>query len=979
MDNWLANQARTKLWQNPEADGQLITKPVRVTNNAGSRHSVFVGNYQIKLPGNNWFHVYQIGSVHPNYGSLSLVPGRWVRAITVMNTYRTNILVYGMSGKTMPLHHTYMTRLDNGMIVIALPIIDIYNWIEEEDVFLRLYAGNEVKTSANPDPLPTVRCDYHLVESEQSVVNILLALEEAKKEGHVQVYIKGKPYFNPTRENFGKWDDVEFHIDGRVRKYAMFQVGDLKTFKSELDACKKYLLHVGGNERYDFADDVEIFVEHGGSGYYYHQNFSKSIRQLTHGDLSIPTARIHELFTHWDSSLDSDDFIIHVVIRNDGMAKPLPYTSDRVHELYKLSDSQIINALVGANSTVPEWRAANLEQSSVNRLAYARYDDIDRALATEAFGYNASSYYAAETPNRVFVDAGDKRVKLPVLLAHNSTVYEYDHTGRLVGAYWHNGQQDYIVRSPNCEMVEAIVGRGSTELSIDYDSEDGALDTRHSYAFYLRTIKDDGPTDEFVPAVDGKDYTIDNTGRLRWTIDKDRRAGVVFDNSKHYFKSMSVDSNGGLFRIGVTDIVEGATSFDERIINVGYDDRGGSGTYDISLGYHRDSGWADGGYIDDNKFPVLGTHVTLNEFSIIRSGYTTYDMRIYFDGPNDITEAVDVEIGLGGKKLYGTLERGERAERLVVTITDSSKLHLPELAAYLETNKDKSITMTIEFAGVMTDELPQRIPMETVECWLNGYPLVYGVDFLVKWPTVVVGAKRYVREGSNNLSIRARGITSKFREPDYGFVIDGLLSNNNMFDVKDDKVVRIVAGGKLLHRDDIKFRDDTGVGVDVVADGMPYSIDDPTVPLRDIIETRLLPERDKSRDLDERVEDYMSVYLPKPPESDVVDLPHYYHVFSPVLNSVIYDLLNNRINISVDEETGRITDAEIDRIMMGYKPLLDFDLAFVGHDNRFVMVHPHSSYETLALTELQFSVVERINHRFLNSAVALNKYLTIGE
>lgn len=832
MENWLANHARANLWQDPEADGQLITKPVRLTPPSAAIHSARIGRTYQHLPFPGWGHVYQIGTTHPYFGNLNIVRNRWIRGTTLMTTYRTNVLVYGISGKTFPLHLCYFTRNDDGMIVIALPCQEIYDWIEHEDVYLRLYKGNEVNQPEGE--LPTVMAEHHQVLNDQHRAVIEARYRELKAIGHVMVYVKGIPTFNFNRDNIAKWDDVEFHLDGRVRKHVSFRVGDLTTFMSELDKCRKYLLHMGGKTRYDFADDIEIHIAYGDVGRYYHLNQSMALRQITHGDISIPTLRLQDYLANIPGADDSDELHVHVVVRSDGMAKPLTYNANRVHELYKLPDAKIIQALTGANSNVPEWRASNLEKSAVNRLIYARYDDVTRDLATEAYGYNAASYYAANTPTKTTITEHGTTVNLPVLLSRDSTVYEYRADGTLIGYHLHNGPSEYVARDPECAMVESIVGKAGDFLSVNYDAGDVVLDPRHSYAFYLRVVLSGDPSDEFIPAVEGKDYTIDDSGQVRWTIDHDRRHGVIIDNSRHYFNTITVHQNAGVLRVGVTDL------------------------------------------IDDKR-------------------------------------------------------------------------------------------------------LPSFIPMESMELWLNDHPLVYGVDYFVEWPTAVICAKRYVNDGgSNKISVRARGVTGEFRKPDHGFVTSGLLSNNDMFDVKDDKVVRIVSGGRLIHRDDVSFRDDTAVGIAHVADGQPYSIDDPTVPLRNIISTPVLEERDKSRDLDERIEAYLSVHIPTPPPIENIDLDSYYHVFSPVLNSVIFDMIEGRLTLTPDDETYRISDVQLDKIMLDYNDLLKFDPAFLGYDKRFVVVHPHSSYEILGLTELQMALVERINHRYLNSYVQLNKYLKIG-
>ena len=831
MKNWLATHARENLWQDPDADGQLITKPIRLTSPAAAILNIGVSNTTIPLPFEGWGHVYQIGSVHPNWGSINITVGRWVRGTTLMTHFRANVLVYNADGKTYPLHHVYFTKLANGTIIIAMPCKDIYSWAETEDVFLKLYKGFEVSRVGVPEPV--VLAEYHQVDGNAHKTTLLQRYRELCKLGTVAVYVKGLPVYEFTTDTMTKWDDVEFHVDGRVRASVDFKLGDLRTFQSSLDSTRKYLLHIGGDVRYSFADDIELYVFYKNSGFYYHGNLARDVRQLTHGDISIPTKRINELMSLFPIGVDEDQIVIRVCVRNDGMFKPLSFNSDRVHELYKLPDAVIIDAMVGANSTVPEWRAANLEESMVNRLTYARWEDIDRDMATKAYGYNAASFYAAETPTKTELTEKGLQAKLPDMLAAESMVYEHRADGTLLGAYYHTDSYVYTATNADCALIEAISGKGSDVLSVDYHSTNFKLSDVKIYSFYMRSIVGGIATNDYTVAVKGTDYVIDNDNNLTWLHDTNRADGVVIDSSKHHLNVHYIDVSDGLFQVIVTDNIDGVV-------------------------------------------------------------------------------------------------------------------------------------------------LPSYIPMESVELWLNSHPLVYGVDFTVQWPAATITNKSFMVDGTNEIVVRARGVTGKFREPEYGFVVGGLLSNNSRFDVKDDKVVRIVAGGSLIHREDIMFREDTAVGVSNIADGQPYSVDDPTVPLRDILSGSVVAERDESRRLDAKVEEFLTVYYPTPPNLDHVTIPHWYHVFSPVLNSVIHDLLNGRLTITPDSETKRVSDVQIDMLMKGYTNLLAYDPAFMGYDSRFSTVHPHSTYITIEVTELQFAVIERINHRYLNSVIQLNKYLTIG-
>ncbi|EJT5727011.1 hypothetical protein N3M33_004893 [Escherichia coli] len=270
------------------------------------------------------------------------------------------------------------------------------------------------------------------------------------------------------------------------------------------------------------------------------------------------------------------------------------------------------------------------------------------------------------------------------------------------------------------------------------------------------------------------------------------------------------------------------------------------------------------------------------------------------------------------------------------------------------------------------------LPMETVEVWLNNHPLVHGIDYHTRWPEIVVVCKAWMADGdTNKVSVRCRGVTGELRIPKHGFVSSGLLSNNSQFDCRDDKVIRVVGGGSLLLRDEVVFREDNTVGVDIVQDGFPYSVDDPTIPLRTLVSGDTYDLRDTARDLDTRVEAYLSNWFPTPPPVNPVPLPYLYHLYSPTLNKILWDYLQGILILREDDPEYRISTSQLDDIMERYKDLLPFDPAYIGYDKAFVKLHPHVKYETVEINELGFAFLDRVNERYLNGEVQLNQYLII--
>lgn len=834
--SWLVRHAMQKAWQRPHQDMALNIKGCRISSKGGVTGHVSDGMQFIPLPGTGFWHVFHLGKLHARGGNLDIPPNAWYRLSHCINKFSCFMLVYSQFGLSVPSGIVRVRRLATGAIVLAIPDIKRYDWVEREGIYLRIYPGYDGGTNA-PTIQPTT-VSFHQVdtlERRQTIVNEYLA-KIAEKKGYVSARVNGKLVKNLIVDSMASWDDVEILVDGRVRSIVDFRCGDLRTFASTLDGNRKYLLHIpkSDNKRWTFQNDVELEIYNGTDGRFYAQNRHQDVRQLTFNDLSIPVERITQLQGQFNEPIsDNDSLIFRLVIREDFLQLPVLFNCSRVHELYRLNDSQIVSAIAGVGSSVKEWRGAELEISMANKLAAASYDNICRPMVTEAYGYNAASMYAAETPTKLVHDGQGWGCTLPPLLAANSTVYEYDIEGKLLGHKAHSDDTVYYATNPTARIVEAVAGEASDSVRVVDNAPDFDLLEGENVGLWLRKIIGEQLTDQYYQAVENVDY-VKNDNHIRWTVDRARRHPTVVYDDRHLFFQA--------------------------------------------------------------------------EF---------------------------------------TVQEGE--------------IRIPIVA---RNNQGNIRTLWLE--------------METVEVWLNQHPLVYGIDYYVKWPEVVIVNKVFIADGEvNHVSVRARGVTGKARVPKTGFITSGLISNNSRYDVKDDKVIRIVAGGSLLSRHDLVFREDNTVGTNVVRDGMPYSIDDPTVPLRDLVEGDTYQLRDAARDLDARVEDYLTVQIPLAPPQDVIPIPHWYHVYSPLLNKVMWDMLNGYLRPVEDDPDYRISSAQLDQLMENYTDFLHYDPAVLGHDQRFVKIHPHCLYTVKELTELQFALIDRINARYLNGSVQINQYLKI--
>lgn len=836
MEKWLVHHAAQNAWQRPYLDGQLNVRPARLTPVTGGINFVREGGGLTPMPDQgSWWHVFHIGKLHPSYGNLAIGAGMWKRVSTCINAFSAFILLYNEAGVTIPAHNAYFYRRPNGAVLLAIPQSDRYKWLETDGLYVRFYPGYDGGSNApliNPTSI-----EYHVISTLQNRQKAFdrYTLLRSTAKGYVTLWVNGKCIDNPQVADITLWDDFEIRVDGRVKRVVDFRCGDLPTFISELDGKRKYLLHLPKQPgTWAFNNDVELHVLYKREVRYYHRHRQQAVRNLTWNDMSIPAERVSQLLNSYSVGVsDIDDIVIRVLIRDDFLDLAPLFNTDHVHDLYKMSDEQIIAALVGAQATLPTWQASKLEQSYANRLAAAKPNNVTRDFCTKAYGYNAVTRYAADTPQRLTMDARGWFCVLPALLAEESAVYEYDGNGLLLGYQPHKGGSLYYAKNPNARIVEAIAGTAGTSVTITDNAPDFTIADGDNVGLWIRIVKSDVPTDDYYAAVEGDDY-VRNGNLITWKVDRTRRHPTVIHDNQHLFFETDVKLTEGEIRVAIT----------------------------------------------------------------------------------------------------ATNQNG--------------------------------------------DARTLWIPMETVEAWLNGHPLVHSIDYVTHWPDVAVVCKSWSSDtDTNRVAIRARGVTGELKIPKCGFVANGLFSNNSHFDVRDDKVIRVVAGGGLLLRDDVVFREDSSIGSAIVADGFPFSVDDPTIPLRDTVTGNTYELRDAARASDSAVEDYLSVKLPTPPPNPLVTIPHWYHLYSPLLNKLLWDHKSGALTLVEDDPNYRISTQQLDEIMQRYNYLLKFDPAYVGYDEVFVKVHPHIQYSVMEVDELMFAFADRVNQRYLRGKVQLNQYLKI--
>lgn len=308
------------------------------------------------------------------------------------------------------------------------------------------------------------------------------------------------------------------------------------------------------------------------------------------------------------------------------------------------------------------------------------------------------------------------------------------------------------------------------------------------------------------------------------------------------------------------------------------------------------------------------------------------------------------------------------------------KINLPIVNGLLKF----SLTQVVTREG-NTGQQVLEIPMGSLDVFLNGKTLIEDLDYFIQFPQIVITNKAYLIDPLNQdqeITIRFTGHCDNNlkweKRRDVGFIDHGLLSNNNRFDIRDDKVLRITVDGSLYERTELEYaEDDSGVLVPDARNGSPYLIRDIVVPTRGLTSESTVSLREKSILTDTTVSDFMSLKYPNPEFPNANVIIEHYAIFSPFICKILFDLVNGLL----DYESVRVhyNDEHAVALVNNYLYLLDYDPTQSGNavDVNYVKIHPHFLGTMVDVNIYQYTLLDRLNRLLCQSKINLSHFLRI--
>lgn len=852
MLDYLVNHAIKNVWCTPDQDLQTIFRPARVTKINGEEDDFWLMWYRYPMPTKNErYHVYQLGKWHPKNLGLRDINSRWIKFSEICETEEIIVDFYVADGTQFPRSDTWAWIGPDGALLIAVKVRYTIADLNHQPLFVRFYSNAHFGSDRQTEDDKIIVKGRQLASSTDRILFQRDFEDHQALVGHAYAFVNGKLTHNVTPNNAQVGDYVEFVYDSTIYRVVDVRIKDLGDYESVKDNKRKYLVHYPEmlNDTIDYLDDVDFWLTdlkddspNGAfTGVYYHKNEPSSVRMVTHMDYALRADLVAAYATDHELWTGANDMNLRLHVRRSGYNRPLVHEHHRIQELYKLSDTDVVRAMLGLDSTVSTWRAEALENSGYCQLMHDQDGVFSGEVVRDAYGYNAVAKLTADTPQWVEVQGEMRYVDVPPGLQQKSTAYEYDSNGRLVNVQTITDQNQYTVSDANTQLVEILTGHGGEGQSTVFGASNDPINLQYNHRFYTCPIIEGEPTYEWTDVTGTDEYQVDSNGIVLWETDLSRYLVAVRADDDFLSYEIPLDSSDGLVRFTIT--------------------------------------------------------------------------------------SVDTWYGIA-------------------------------------------------------NESTATIPPGRLDIWLNGHSLIEGLDYVVHWPQIVITNKEYLNGGgSETVRVRASGFCNpditRHKDEDVGFVEYGLISHNARFNLRDDRVVRIIAGGGVKHRDQLKFAEDkAGLTFDGIPNGTPYAIRNIDVPVRNL-DTDIFEYRQRSRDLDNEIADYLSLKLPEPDRELPSPIEHRYRIYSPFCSKVLHDLQDGFIGGEWMETY--YGEEVIHEKLENYKYLIPYDPTVVGYDKNYVAVHPHNYDQVVDLNIFQYNFLQRAINALLDSAIDISSHVRMVE
>ena len=400
---------------------------------------------------------------------------------------------------------------------------------------------------------------------------------------------------------------------------------------------------------------------------------------------------------------------------------------------------------------------------------------------------------------------------------------------------------------------------------------------------------------------------------------------------------------------------------------------------------------------------VLDTLVTNQDVDVSKD----WDYQVYVSSWNiNLGELVGPWTNVTGDPAMYIIKDGvliwkglDRVNKRGILITNKKILGYQFQLEHMDHSLAFAITDVYEDGGQLVD-----LTFAQIDIWLNKHPLVDKVDWIYKDGYCYIINKEFLVDGPQDIVVRAMGLDKTVVLPnadtELGFVDGGVIGRVDRYNLRGDRVTRTVINGALYLTDEVpraerEVPDDIGNPLN----GKPYMVKHHWCPIRFVEDYDLLPYRQRSRETDQRVSDYLTKWLPKPqtnaeeidwengdphrPDgSGVAVIPNLqdkYRLFSPFLNVIVNGVLNGLIHLpNKDDGDTYYSDQDIKDVVKAYTWWLKYDPIPLKFDRRYFAITPFANFGKLTVSDKQLIFFKQVNDLYLESVCVIEGYFEVN-
>lgn len=272
-----------------------------------------------------------------------------------------------------------------------------------------------------------------------------------------------------------------------------------------------------------------------------------------------------------------------------------------------------------------------------------------------------------------------------------------------------------------------------------------------------------------------------------------------------------------------------------------------------------------------------------------------------------------------------------------------------------------------EDRGLGVQKYNVDIPYLNLEVFLNGRRLTDKIDYFINYPYISICNKLYLdhTKEKQNIHIRLHGYTldkAKINSNEIsGFVNNGVLTRNNYYDIRDDKVFSVFIKGKLYNRSNVIFAEnDNTVRAVHPFNGLPYSVVEHQTLVKDVCGLDSLPIYEKNKEIDIKISQLYNNIFPEPDMNQFNTISDHWYLFSPIVAKIIYDMLDG--NISPSLYMTPYNDETIHNLLNEnpYKLIYDMDPIRKELPYSIVELHPTPYGDIVSLSLHQYRFITNV-------------------